>query len=353
MGDQRSEPAATCSLPQRTNGGKTQLLEVWRTQESWETIPGESAERRTVIFCVRTQDEPSPPNLEDQRPRIVMTSELKWPHCLCWLALTCSTMSLKQSSPSFDPSPGCEAFYRALPVAPYDDASKISGNLTLEQKQLCANVLSYFIIEGNAFGCGIGKRIRLVEINVLRPREKGGHLRGRTVCEIQVERGNDFALAIAPPSRKLTSFLDMCNIYGVLHGGCAAYMIDSFVFSRFRPCPSNSNTSRLSCSSSSLVALGVAKGLDYSGMSQALNIIWHGPAPVYVSPYSGHRTTCLMITLWSSGTKLKIVSTSVVVGGRVMTARCEVSHWIPRLLRAVEFMCRCNCHSRFGTRIKE
>ena len=158
-----------------------------------------------------------------------MTSELKWPHCLPWLALTCSTMSLKQSSPSFDPSPGCEAFYRALPVAPYDDASKISGNLTLEQKQLCANVLSYFIIEGHAFGCDIGKRIRLAEINVLRPREKGGHLRGRTVCEIQVERGNDFSLVVAPTSRKLTSCLDMCNIYGVLHGGCAAYMIDSFV----------------------------------------------------------------------------------------------------------------------------
>ena len=44
-----------------------------------------------------------------------------------------------------------------------------------------------------------------------------------------------------------------------------------------------------------------------------------------------------MITLWSSGTKLRIVSESVVVGGRVMTARCEVSHGIPRRLRAVEF----------------
>lgn len=175
-------------------------------------------------------------------------------------------MSLKLSSPSFDPSPSCEAFYRALPPAPCDDASKIAGNLSLDQKQLCANVLSYFIIEGNAFGCEIGKRMRLVETNVLKSPEKGGPLRGRTVCEIQVEK-------------------DMCNIYGVLHGGCAAYMIDS-------------------CSSSSLVALGVVKGLDYSGMSQALNIIWHGPAP--------------------EGTKLKIVSTSVVVGGRVMTARCEI-----------------------------
>jgi hypothetical protein len=47
-----------------------------------------------------------------------------------------------------------------------------------------------------------------------------------------------------------------------------------------------------------------------------------------------------MTPLWHRGTKLKIVSTSVVVGGRVMTARCEVSHWIPRHLRAVEFMRR-------------
>jgi hypothetical protein len=138
-------------------------------------------------------------------------------------------MSLKLSSPSFDPSPSCEAFYRALPPAPCDDASNIAGNLSLDQKQLCANVLSYFVIEGNAFGCEIGKRMRLVETNVIKSPEKGGPLRGRTVCEIQVERGKIFLSSLQ--HQKTLTCIDMCNIYGVLHGGCAAYMIDSWVLS--------------------------------------------------------------------------------------------------------------------------
>jgi hypothetical protein len=71
--------------------------------------------------------------------------------------------------------------------------------------------------------------------------------------------------------------VDMCNIYGTLHGGCAAYMIDSYVL---LPSVDFLIEVALRCSSSSLVALGVVKGADYGGMSQALNIIWHKRAPV-------------------------------------------------------------------------
>jgi len=210
-----------------------------------------------------------------------------------------SSPSSSSSSPS-SRSSFALAFFRTLPRAAHDHAANIGGNVTLEEKQLCANILAYFVVEGEAYGREVGGRVRLVEVSVLpgpsppspvsspspspspRPRPDStqgradseerrervnlSRMKGRTVCEVQVEK-------------------DMCNIYGTLHGGCAAYLIDA-------------------CSSSALIGLGVALGFDASGMSQAMNLIWHAPASV--------------------GTKLKIVSSTISIGGRIMTVQSEV-----------------------------
>jgi hypothetical protein len=105
-----------------------------------------------------------------------------------WMSL--KFLSCKSSS-------DCDAFYRALPNAPNQDASKISGNISLAQKQLSVNILSYFVIAGDAYGHEVGGRIRLVEVNVFKSREKGNATQGRTVCEIQVEKGQtDFSASL-------------------------------------------------------------------------------------------------------------------------------------------------------------
>lgn len=107
-----------------------------------------------------------------------------------------------------------------------------------------------------------------MEVNVYGKGEghSSGAPSGETVFEIKVER-------------------DMCNIYETLHGACAAYMIDP-------------------CSVSSLVALGLATGIDGTGVSQSMHLIWHQPAPL--------------------GTTLRIVSRSVFLNGRIRSARCEI-----------------------------
>jgi len=78
---------------------------------------------------------------------------------------------------------------------------------------------------------------------------------------------------------------DMCNVFGSLHGGCAAYLIDP-------------------CSVSALVLLGIASGGNGTGVSQSMNIIWHQPAKV--------------------GDKLRIVSTSIFLDGHIRAARSEI-----------------------------
>ncbi|KAH7343769.1 hypothetical protein B0J17DRAFT_643883 [Rhizoctonia solani] len=71
---------------------------------------------------------------------------------------------------------------------------------------------------------------------------------------------------------------DMLNLLGTLHGGCAA------------------------CSS---IAIAIApQGVNNPDQCQALNVLYHAPA--------------------RSGTTLKIISETIVLGGRAGTVRCEV-----------------------------
>ena len=130
-----------------------------------------------------------------------------------------------------NPPPDGLSFFRSLPRAAHDDVENIKGNLTLEQKKLCANILEYFVVAGNAYGSEIGKRIQLVEINV--SKEDGRGVQGRTVCEVEVAQGETRIELRRLMFAQMVK--DMCNIYGTLHGGCAAYLIDACVPCSVRP----------------------------------------------------------------------------------------------------------------------
>ncbi|PBK67118.1 hypothetical protein ARMSODRAFT_959788 [Armillaria solidipes] len=159
------------------------------------------------------------------------------------------------------------SFLHSLPAAPHIDVSTIKGNISDEEKQLGANIFSYFVnSREESYGAEVGRRLRLVEMNIWGRDACGTAAQGQTIFEIDVEK-------------------DMCNVFGTLHGACAAYIVDP-------------------CSVSSLVVLGAAIGADGTGVSQSLNVIWHQPAKM--------------------GTKLRVVSTSVFIHGRIRTARCEL-----------------------------
>lgn len=82
--------------------------------------------------------------------------------------------------------------------------------------------------------------------------------------------------------------IDMLNGAGMLHGGCVAYLIDKCVWSSLSlflqvtapiPC-SRSSVYMYSCCSTPLVVLGLTTGTNGVGVTQALNILFHAPAPL-------------------------------------------------------------------------
>ncbi|KAJ7124664.1 HotDog domain-containing protein [Mycena crocata] len=165
-----------------------------------------------------------------------------------------------------------ESFQRTLPNAPGVDVTQIRGNIPDAEKQVNANVLAYFATGSGRspfppFGTEIGGKLKIVELNVWDDKESAsGSAESEVVLEIEVTRS-------------------MCNVYGTMHGGCAAYMLDPATVA-------------------STVLLGLAKGFDGTGVSQSMNIHWHHPAPL--------------------GSTLIITTRSVFVDGRARLARCEM-----------------------------
>ncbi|KAJ7614324.1 HotDog domain-containing protein [Roridomyces roridus] len=163
-----------------------------------------------------------------------------------------------------------DAFFRSLPPAPHIDAKKIRGNVSDEAKQLSANTFAYFTTGSGLstnvpFASEIGGRLRVVEANV-RHDDRTGDAEAEIIVEIEVTES-------------------MCNVYGTMHGGCAAFMLDPSTVS-------------------SAILLGLVKGFDGSGVSQNMNVHWHHPAPL--------------------GTTLVITARSVFADGRARLSRCEM-----------------------------
>ncbi|PSR78328.1 hypothetical protein PHLCEN_2v7450 [Hermanssonia centrifuga] len=118
------------------------------------------------------------------------------------------------------------------------------------------------------FAAPIARRLEATEMSVYDKTEEPGKKEAKMVFEIDVTE-------------------DMCNFGNSVHGGCSAFLIDL-------------------CSSLaiSLLATQEPKRNVHVHVSLVLNTTYHAPAPL--------------------GCRLKIVNTTMALGGRVMTARAEI-----------------------------
>ncbi|KAI5121591.1 hypothetical protein M0805_009462 [Coniferiporia weirii] len=167
----------------------------------------------------------------------------------------------------------------------YHSAAQIAGSAPLRAKQLALNTFATYGVGGaDAFGHAAGRQVRFVRIDL----EGGDAVEGvketRGALGSGGSAGAGRALSVTSVAEVVVD-KSMVNGNGMMHGGCIAYLIDN-------------------CGSVPLVVLGEVRGRNGVGVTQALNILYHGPA--------------------SLGTTLEIVSTSLVLGGRSMTARCEI-----------------------------
>ncbi|KZT70298.1 hypothetical protein DAEQUDRAFT_744789 [Daedalea quercina L-15889] len=117
---------------------------------------------------------------------------------------------------------------RRLPTAPVPnhDPASIKGSVSLEKKQLSANILAWHVANfpgSRVFGHAMAKDLRLTEVHVWRtsmgqnigvledivsPEDaRQSSLQGQTVCEITVTR-------------------EMLNVHRTLAGGCSAHLVD-------------------------------------------------------------------------------------------------------------------------------
>ncbi|KAJ7156310.1 HotDog domain-containing protein [Mycena filopes] len=181
--------------------------------------------------------------------------------------------SSKGAKPWVDPS--------ALPPDPLTSAStiaSIAGNVPPSIKQLTCNTFFAYGVgsrhpydsdptEYETFGYAVGRAVRFVEMRVEYPEERGGRMEAVVVQEVSVAK-------------------HMLNGAGMLHGGCVTYLIDN-------------------CASTPLVVLGLLNGTNGVGVTQGMNVLFHAPVGL--------------------GSTLRISSSSISMGSRVMAARCELT----------------------------
>ncbi|KAI0747408.1 hypothetical protein C8Q74DRAFT_1320559 [Fomes fomentarius] len=118
---------------------------------------------------------------------------------------------------------------------------------------------------GGHFADSVWKQLELTEVEVS-PREKDGKLQSRVTYTTTVSE-------------------DMLNLAGIMHGGCAVFLIDL-------------------CSSLAVITLAHASGKAPHYVSQAINTTFHAPAPL--------------------GAKLEIVNTTLSFGTRTVSAVTKI-----------------------------
>ncbi|PPR07641.1 hypothetical protein CVT24_006549 [Panaeolus cyanescens] len=182
-------------------------------------------------------------------------------------SLSSSSTSLSNSSPS-RLGGTTTSWVDPASLPHYPHPTPIGGTAPAYVKQLTYNTFMCYGVgdDKDSFGYRVGREVRFVEVDVIRKAERRGRMEARVVVEVGVGK-------------------HMLNGAGMLHGGCVAYLIDN-------------------CCSTPLVVLGLIQSVNGVGVTQSMNVMFHSPAPI--------------------GTCLQIISTSVSLGGRVMSARCEL-----------------------------
>ncbi|KAI9508130.1 HotDog domain-containing protein [Russula earlei] len=139
--------------------------------------------------------------------------------------------------------------------------ARIRGNLPPEVKHTVATILYDFVSRPGVFGASVGHRVVITEASTVPKAEEPSRSETRIVCEVNVTE-------------------DMLNPAGALHGACAAFLIDT-------------------CTTLVFIA-----AVRTPGVSASMDIVYHAPA--------------------APGAKLRIVSTAMAVGARIMSARSEI-----------------------------
>ncbi|KAI0671046.1 hypothetical protein C8Q78DRAFT_1130958 [Trametes maxima] len=162
--------------------------------------------------------------------------------------------------------------------APNNDASAVQSNLDTDVVELLQNILAFHVAHrpgSTTFGNDQAKGLRLVEAYIRQSpgasakRANPDDFEALTVCEVVSDM-------FCP---------GMLNVHGTLAGPCATLLVDLATFS-------------------TLFALGVVIGIDPSGFSTSMNIVWHAPA--------------------SRGMTLRFVNTTLSLKPRMAAARTEV-----------------------------
>nr|GAT42742.1 predicted protein [Mycena chlorophos] len=169
----------------------------------------------------------------------------------------------------------------ALPDDLDVDVALIGGSAPEYVKQLVCNTFySYGVGEPDVFGYAVGRATRFVEMSVEPAPDRAGKMEATTVAEVTVTK-------------------HMLNGAGMLHGATLTYLVDN-------------------CASTPLVVLGLMTGTNGVGVTQGMNVLFHAPAPL--------------------GTILRVTSTSISMGGRVMAARCEITDKVSGRVVASAFL---------------
>jgi len=147
------------------------------------------------------------------------------------------------------------------------DSSRIGGNATAEAKKHIAVLFRFFRSRSlNGFADSVGESVAIVSVDVEKFGKKN-RPRSTVICECTVTE-------------------DMTNGVGTLHGGCSIYLLDV-------------------CSTLPIAAALSQDGeWGTAGVTQSIQVVYHSPAVV--------------------GTRLEIISHSVGIGARTMSARCEI-----------------------------
>ncbi|KAF8626718.1 hypothetical protein AX17_006484 [Amanita inopinata Kibby_2008] len=154
------------------------------------------------------------------------------------------------------------------------DPSTVKGNITDDEKRLALKLFRHFSGAGKktAFVPWISETFTYKEMWVYG--REGALQNGRIVGEVRAESMHEVVVTE-----------NMCNSFGILHGACASLILDM-------------------CSISPIVILGLALGIDTTGVSQSLNIIFHQPVRL--------------------GRVLKVKAHTISMKGRILTSRGEV-----------------------------
>ncbi|KAI0672621.1 HotDog domain-containing protein [Trametes maxima] len=149
--------------------------------------------------------------------------------------------------------------------APQKTEPRFVGDISPKQREAILGFSNHILRGPATWAKDFGARLEMTEV-VVEARAEDGKSHMRMVFEAEM----------GP---------DMCNVTGIMHGGCSMYIIDV-------------------CSSIALVGLGRATNKPADYVSQAITTTFHAPAPV--------------------GSKLKIINYTVSFGRRTVAARTEI-----------------------------